>query len=843
MSPSGIPDSPERQGARFEQTFAELLARLLRDDLGLRIVEIRPQARGQQGGRDIEVEWRSEDGRRRYWHFECKSQREGVISHKDVADKILQEALAPHDIDVWCLAASDCEPSNGANDLFEAAPSTLALDFAVTAISPRRQGLKMLYSCHPDLYREQYGGSPLSMTKRERQRCIERFEEWLEEWSDRRPRGGPAGWTHLTPGRVELPVGSRREAAAYLRGLTPTCPWQAIVHGWSVPRTEIEDRLIEQFEATEAGFDHAWLISAGGEGKSTVLRRVAWRLLKTMPDVQIHWADEEAAASLPAAWLAGLPDGTRVLMCVDGTGQFSGLNEGRGISAQLAQKNVAVFVLLADRGNLWHRRQSRQQLPARARKAPVKLPPMVPAERDTLVDTMEAHKLLAGSRRDQAAEMLTHAASNALSDSRANRWETSWLVPTVMELLDPLERPFERILGSVLEELLDEEHDDALKLMLAISLLHASDSALPLDLAERLVTSRAELERSIDILDQELERQLDFAGTMAGKTRLVTHGTAVSHGFVRAALSRDDLFRRLLAVCGDIPGLMRPEYTRSDALRGDRFEILDQLARYLDRRGVRGELAVTLLEAWVDLDPCGFPALHRLGSSYLHWIREELRAGGMSDGEVLALATRSRSAFERSGAVAEAVLTGHKIPTPYRRYDPGETRRFAYNSWADLEATLGAERDRHLGGRAALIRSVFLAVLSLEFENREREAVSIGLLARVLLTLEEFELAAPIAAYGIGLQTNHRIAEDLSAKFAAGTVQMPEGSLEGFAAGLATVVSDLLVPNWDALELGATRPETALIDALTRLDREWGNKATIEIPRPLTANAVDRADA
>jgi hypothetical protein len=833
METGGVPESPEARGARFENTFAELLTRLLRDDLELTRVEVLQRSRGRQGGRDLQVKWQNQVGRLRHWHFECKSKQRGLITVEEFAGKLMQEAMTSHDIDVWCLAASNAEPSNETDDLLEAAPRTLGFDFALTAISPSRQGLKLLYSCHPDLHQRQYGSQAYGVTKGERQRLIQGFGEWLEEWSDKRPSRGPTGWTRLTPRRVMDSPASERDAKAYLRGLTVTCPWQAVVDGWSVARTEIEEILIGLLDGAVPGFHYEWLISAGGEGKSTVLRSVVWSVLKTRKDVEVLWADEDALAALPLSFLGELQKGSRVLMLVDGTGQFAGLKDGLGISARLAERDITVLLLMADRGNLWRGRRARQAIPSRARKAALRLPPLSTAEQEKLIEKLEAHKLLEHSRRKRAATMLASAASSAQAASRRNSWETSWLVPTVLEAVDPGQRPFERILGSVLEELQDEQ-GSALNLMLAIALLHAAGSAIPLDLAERLVGS--DLELAIDVLDQELETQLDFADRMVRKTRLVTHGAAVSNGFVRAACSNEALLRRLSSICRLLPDLMKPEYSAESALREDRFELLDLVVRYLEQLGIDRTLAVSLLEAWVQLDPNGFPALHRLGNAFLRWIRSELQSGKMSNGELRQLVSQSRAAFEESLTVAEAVLARDLIPIPYRGYNQGQEERITYNSWAVLEATVGTEHSRRrLGGEADLRRSVFLAMLSLEHQNSHREAVSIGLLARVLVTLGEFELAAPILGYGVSLaETKRRLADDLSTKLERAGVALPEGSIGTLAKGLEAVVTRLLVPNWAVLEIKVARgSRAALISALSRLSSEWGVKGAIEKPAQL----------
>ena len=100
------------------------------------LIEVAPQPSGTQRGRDIQVKWRNAKGATRLWHFECKSKSEGVLPEKEFTDKLLQEVIAPHDIDAWCLALSDAEPSVGSDDLIASLGDKLGLGFSLCVLAP-----------------------------------------------------------------------------------------------------------------------------------------------------------------------------------------------------------------------------------------------------------------------------------------------------------------------------------------------------------------------------------------------------------------------------------------------------------------------------------------------------------------------------------------------------------------------------------------------------------------------------------------------------------------------------------------------------------------------------------
>jgi hypothetical protein len=735
----------------------------------------------------------------------------------------LQEALSPHDIDVWCLALSNAEPSKGADDLINGASAELGFGFKVTVLSPMRMGIRFLYACHPELFRRQYGEEPLSVSKTERSRRIEEFGKWLEETSMQRPRGARPGWQAVTAHRMGQVSDDPDLARTYLRGLAVTCPWEAVVHGWAVPRLATEARLLEALDGAEPGFTYEWLISAGGEGKSTVLSRLAWQAAVEREDVRVFWADEAEPATLPVDWLETLPAGTRAFFFVDGTAKFDGLERGIRSSSTLAANGVCAVALLADRGNRWAKHRSRL-VTGRARKNPVKLEPLSEAEQSDLLTILESRELLGVESRAEAAALLTRAASEAGSQAQRDRWTKSWLLPTMMRLTDPEGRPFDRILASVLGDLLEGGQDDALRLMLAISLVHAAGPGLPRDLAERLVGSRSDLVQADELLAAELERQFKVPRQMLTRSSDVyrTHGSVVSDGFVHAAGDEEALRPWLLEVCRALPESMAPEYDHENALREDRFDLLDAAVNYLDREVKDHEGAVAVLTSWVELNPLAFNTVHRLGGAYSHWVQQAASNKQADPAELQRIVEEARNAFRQAISVAEYTLGLDPVPAPYAGYDLGDQRRMAYRAWALLEATVGSPHAVTLGGKDDLIRAVYLSLLGASKRQRGLVVTS-GLLARVLDRLGEIELAAPLIAYvraveGPRSQTLGRV----SAKLRASEVPVPDVAEVLLPPAMANIGLQVIDGNWGVLNLKASEAEhrQLLFEALTRFSRE-----------------------
>src|SRR5947209_13641518 len=314
--------SSERQGETFERTFAELVERILRDDLGLSVLQVSRQPRGFQHGKDLQIRWINRQGAERRWHFECKSHRGTVLPEKEVADKLLEAARSLHDIDVWCLALANAEPSTAIDELFASTPQRFSFQFAIATLSPRRGFIRRLYACYPMLYREQYSSDAPALTRRERRRTVEDFELWLENESARRPRNPlPSEWRLITTAGFALGPNDSQGAARYLRGLTLTCPWEAVAYGWAVARPTAEEPLLRFASEAGPGLAARWRVAAGGEGKSTVLRRVAWQIARD-ETARVLWTDDRLISRIPLEWIDGRSSGTRVLLCVDGTCRF-----------------------------------------------------------------------------------------------------------------------------------------------------------------------------------------------------------------------------------------------------------------------------------------------------------------------------------------------------------------------------------------------------------------------------------------------------------------------------------------------------------------------------------------
>ncbi len=219
------------------------------------------QPRGSQFGKDLQVRWRISSGEERCWHFECKSHGGPTLPAKEIADKLWSIARSAHEIDVWCLALSDAEPAAEMDELIAAAPADLALDFGLAVLSPKRHFIKRLYACHPGLYRRQYGAEAMSLTRAERARTISEFAAWLEAESvAQKTRATPQGWTRIAARSLAALPDNDRRAWQYLRGLTLGCPWEAVVHGWSVPRPSAEEPVLRVARESSPGVTYYWLV-------------------------------------------------------------------------------------------------------------------------------------------------------------------------------------------------------------------------------------------------------------------------------------------------------------------------------------------------------------------------------------------------------------------------------------------------------------------------------------------------------------------------------------------------------------------------------------------------------
>lgn len=721
---------------------------LLEEDLGYTVVQLNQQPRGSQFGKDIQVRWRAGSGEARFWHFECKSHGGPTLPAKEVADKLLSLARSAHDINVWCLALSDAEPSAEIDELIAAAPKDLALDFGLTVLSPKRHFIRRLYACHPDLYRRQYGIEAMSLTRTERARTVKEFATWLDEESAaQEQRSTPLGWTRITNGFFAAHRDDDLRARQYLRGLTLGCPWEAVVHGWCVPRPSAEGPLLRAARESGPGVTYYWLVGAGGEGKSTVMRRVAWQLATEDPDTVVLWADDTAPAAVPVTWLWALPEGTRVVLFVDETRQFAGPRNVADDGVWLDARK-AIVAVLADRGSGWRRHRHRI-LPRRLGGQPRLLGPLAADERDALVVTLHARGLLYGVAPTDARARLDRAADGLEAEVRRRRTEKAWLVPTLIQLTDPAGRPFEEILRSVLTDLRDGSESVALRSLLAIALVHAAGSALPRDLAERIAGGPESWVDAREALIAELERHLGVPlATRRGSAmeEYETHGSAVSAGFVQAAT--DSSLADLLSVVGRrLVEATSPDYTPTDLLREDRFDLLDRVADYLVGEASLPRVAVDLLSAWVSLDETrGFPAMQRLGTAYARWLAAMRRVPEPDIDELVAILDAGRNAFRRALATARAVLSGPVRPYRYDLYDLEEQEGFIYHAWAVLELTAADAPVAELRAHGSLPRAIYLALLSAARPGRDR-IFSLGVLADSMCTLGFYADAA--SAYAL----------------------------------------------------------------------------------------------
>ncbi|MEA2496464.1 MAG: hypothetical protein QOJ29_4375, partial [Thermoleophilaceae bacterium] len=648
------------------------------------------------------------------------------------------------------LALSDVEPSPSARQSLADTPERLGAGFAVAVLSPKSNRIKFLYACHPRLYRRQYGGER-SLSAREREGIVGEFGAFLEQATAQRPSVvSPPGFQLVVPGRMELAADDATSARRYLRARTATCPWEAIAYGWAVKRPTVTDPLHKILEEAHPGVRCEWLVGAGGEGKSTVLRSVAWRCAERN-EWQVLWGEADGGHCVfPRPWLESRAAGSRVLVCVDGTRQLTGLRDALDAHERFAAGNVTVAVLLADRGTQQRRNRGRLAL-GRWQPSPRPLAPLVRDEQTALAGALSARGLLAGKTTETAVERLEVAAQAAERDQRrrGRSRERPWLVPTILQLTDLADRPFEQIFESVLLDLFDDDDLASLRLLLAIALVHAAGEALPETIAERLVAERGDLASILDLLRTELEPEdLEAPRLVADSLgqRFLTHGHTVSEGMVKAALRTSGLSLQMSEVCASLPEAMRPDYSAVTLLPKPLFEILDSATRYLDRYLGAYPVAVRLLERWADVDPQAWLARHRLADCYLHALSKELRTRNPDKDRVEELASRSEKEFRNALDIARRVLRPPDTPDKYRTYSLEEEERIVHHGRSVLELALGEPRPKRPGDNARLLRACYLALLSLDVENPERVEHAMGVWIQALFHLGDLESAAQCTA-------------------------------------------------------------------------------------------------
>jgi len=802
----------QAQGAALEQLLCDLLSRVLRDDLGYHLLQASVQGSGAQYGKDIQVRWKQPDLGECFWHFECKSHTQGTLHQKEVADKIIDVCRSSHRIDAWCLALSSVEPNQWIDEVFAYAEKELNLPFCLAVLSPSRGFIKDLFACHPDLYTQLYPQEPMTpLTHDERQRRLASFSAFLSEASQRGRefRLRPHGALELVAPRRLASLEDRSDLRrAYLRGLTPTCPWEAVVHGWAVGRPTVEVKLLEEIRSTESGFFFRVLTGAAGEGKSTVMRRIAWEAANDPDQWAVLWTDayfSTGAASFPIRWIDALRDGSRVLICVDGSRQLEAIALGCKSHWELREDGKRVFVLMADRGNEWHRSPARSAL-YRCRQSPdekrVPLAPLSPREQVNLVDTLEATGLLWGKSPELATRRLEDAAHNA-----ADAPDRPYLLPTIMQLTDPQDRGFEKILADLLTSLPGEHDPGASRIMLAASMLHAAGTGLPRDLAERIAGDAGKLAHALALLQSELQHQLQYSPSTFGEAALYAHyyvhHRVVADAIVGAAYSHPFQKEVLLAVCRDMPIVMKRDLLADLLLPPQHFAILDQTVDYLDQEKGVFEAAEALLTSWYILDERGFPALHRLAECCLRWLQQELKEEPPDLDLVQTLASRSRAAFAKTLDVARPVLAApDKAPARLRRYQYREVEFKTYHGWSVLENTMARLADTAGSRMSCLLRSVLLSLLALEpTVTLRQERSCCGTLALSLIDLGEYEVAAKVVAAEVALRQRPDVLKHHRKALASAGAAVPEPGLEPLADAIAQLATGPLLHEWRSIAM------------------------------------------
>ena len=257
----------------------------------------------------------------------------------------------------------------------------------------------------------------------------------------------------MRPDRLRVAPQTDAQARRYLRGLTETCPWEAIAYGWAVERQSALTPLTDLVQEANPGIALQWLVAAGGEGKSTVLKQLAWDTASRTSDSLVVFARADVTpVGFPTEWLSTVPDdGATVLVCVDGSRNLAGLSAALNEEQNFAERGLRVVVVVTERGNVWRRNRWRIA-PRRGSSPALLLSPLVNAERDALVALLDDRGLLYTTTREEAAARLARAARGAAEERSRRRAERPWLLPTIMELTDPEGRPFDQILRSVLLE-------------------------------------------------------------------------------------------------------------------------------------------------------------------------------------------------------------------------------------------------------------------------------------------------------------------------------------------------------------------------------------------------------
>jgi hypothetical protein len=752
--------NPQHQGRAFEQTFRELLERIIEKDLGYTLLECVEQPSGSQLGKDLQVTWKEETGREVSWHFECKDWLKGSLPAKEVADKIFDVARSAHRIDVWCLVAGHAEPSPGLDELLAWATENLDLQFALTTLSRTRQALKRLYALHQDLFAQQYPDDALpQLSEKDAAKVRARFATFLREQTykgDAAKLRRDRSWQIV--GRDTVPLGKDdpEAAAAYIKGLVAIPPWDAVAYGWATPRTSIADRLTARVLDAERGMDFVWLVGGGGEGKSTALRQVAWKVATENAQWIVLWSDRylrNNEADIPLAFIEALGDEARLLICIDDSTGVGGGEQLRRVADRWKALGARLVVVVADRGLAWLQSPLRRALSRGTSQADHRedLPSLSPAEVRALLESLSQRKLLHNlSLAEAEARVIASQQSAMRQQARfGDRSESvrSYLLPVLLEVTDPHARGFESILRDVLVGLRNRDTDDALDLLLAGSLTHAAGFPLTTGQAAGLIPAGANTDRALLALTEELNTQFatNLAPGLSAPARvLVTHHPVLAATFVQVAAGTQELEPFMLRIAEAIPLSFAADMDLNGILPPYQFTVLDMVPRSLVGSHVPlFAVACSWLRGFERLIPDGFPTIHRLAYCYYEWIVHMAKHSSMIE-EVGGLVELSRSSYRRELAAVDRVLAPDTArPQQFGNYDLVTQRLYCWHAWAVLEIFVGTQFDEP----SALWRGLFLALLSMgdDPEDMSRALVS---LADALIGLERYEMAGAVVSVG-----------------------------------------------------------------------------------------------
>jgi hypothetical protein len=637
------------------------------------------------------------------------------------------------------------------------------------------------------------------------------------------------------------------ESLGYLRGgfTFPSPPWEAVKHGWPVARPSVEVPIAKAIQVAPPGISLVALIGGGGEGKSTVLRRVAWETAKRLSEYVVLWTDEylgREKAAFPHAWIDSLRSGSRVLLCADGAARLHEVGALIAAHRRYVQDNKTVLVLVADRAVGWNgsalRRLSNRV--GGMSKLVISLTPLTAEELREL-----------GNRYVERGILTMAVATKRLSaivQSSQRKGDQAWLLPTVMQLTDPEERSFAAILQSVLDGLSESGESGAHRLLLTTSLAHAAGSGLPTRTAADLLRPYAGLARALAALTDELDKQrLGYRRGLrdAIAEKLWTHHQIVARGLVDVAHSSVTDQPHLVEICSELPLAFEGDYDNNALLPASIFDLLDRIVDYLyDSKYFRE--CESLLAAWVALDPTSFPALHRLGECYGEEVRSLIDGGSADRDELRQLAQSARNALRDSVATARLVLGDADLrPLPYASYSLAEQEQISALAQAAMEGKLsnafsGEEKT------SLLLRTAFLSLQAISPGPRRsgdnRSLIrACGLLALALIQLGKTDLASRMVAAELWLtgQVGPIIGRQRSELEQMG-VSIPPASLTWLDDVLSRLSTGLLLKTWDKIGLfeSAEAHRKAIVEALGQLQTWLPDAPRIRKARERLAGTV-----